>query len=86
MDRPQARALQRLGVDRRKLLLLGDLDPEPIEKRIIRDPFDQDAAVFTASYDRIDRCLRALADQLELSRAQTSPTPARSVTGKQGSA
>ncbi len=38
------------------IVLLGDLDPEPIEKRAIRDPYDQTLEVFEAVYARIDRC------------------------------
>jgi protein-tyrosine-phosphatase len=40
------------------ILLLGDLDPEPIETREIRDPFDQPKGVFELSYSRIERCVR----------------------------
>ena len=39
------------------ILLLGDLDPEPIETREIRDPFDQPKEVFELSYSRIERCV-----------------------------
>ena len=45
---------------RRDILVLGDLDPWPIETRTIRDPFEQPAEVFEASYARIDRCLDEL--------------------------
>jgi protein-tyrosine-phosphatase len=39
------------------VLLLGDLDPGPIETREIRDPFDQPREVFEESYSRIERCV-----------------------------
>ncbi len=46
------------------VLLLGDLDPAPIHRRTIRDPIEQPEEVFEAVYDRIDRCVRALAAEL----------------------
>jgi len=46
------------------IVLLGDLDPEPIDTRAIRDPVEQPEDVFEAVYDRIDRCVRVLAETL----------------------
>ena len=45
---------------RANVIVLGDLDPEPITRRAIRDPVEQPASVFDESYARIDRCLRML--------------------------
>jgi protein-tyrosine phosphatase len=42
-------------------LLLGDLDPEPIEKRAIRDPWGQSLPIFSEVFARIDRCAAVLA-------------------------
>jgi protein-tyrosine phosphatase len=42
------------------VLVLGDLDPEPIETRTILDPYSRTEAAFERSYTRIDRCLREL--------------------------
>jgi len=57
---------QALGVKRlfstTAIIVLGDLDPLPDGGRLIVDPVDQARAVFAASYDRIDRCVGALAD------------------------
>lgn len=64
MDPGQAQRVRAMGVAAGRVLVLGDLDPVPIRKRAIRDPFEQEAAVFSATFDRIDRCLRALADEL----------------------
>jgi protein-tyrosine phosphatase len=50
------------------VVVLGDLDPEPIARRTIRDPWDGDDAVFDESYARIVRCLD------ELTRAVAGPT------------
>lgn len=64
MDRHQAANLissyPRLGT----LVVLGDLDPEPITRRTITDPFGQTEKVFDESYARIDRCLDTLVDAL----------------------
>jgi hypothetical protein len=42
------------------VLVLGDLDPEPIATRHIWDPINQRSAVFEETYERIDRCLDVL--------------------------
>jgi protein-tyrosine-phosphatase len=59
----------RFGRTERDVLILGDLDPQPIETRIIRDPVRQPLAVFEQTYARIERCVR------ELARAITAVTP-----------
>jgi protein-tyrosine phosphatase len=46
---------------RGRVVLLGDLDPRPVTRRTIPDPVEQPAEVFRACYDRIDRCVGALA-------------------------
>lgn len=46
-------------------IVLGDLDPEPIDRRTIVDPYDQSDEVFEAVYERIDRCCRVLVEALE---------------------
>jgi len=43
------------------VVVLGDLDPEPIEGRTIVDPWNCDESVFRSSYGRIDRCAEELA-------------------------
>ncbi len=43
------------------VLVLGDLDPEPIDTREIRDPWGAEEEVFDSSYERIDRCVGTLA-------------------------
>jgi protein-tyrosine phosphatase len=52
------RALGRHGVP---TVVLGDLDPEPVKRRTIRDPWGQDPAVYQRVFDRLDRCLGELA-------------------------
>jgi hypothetical protein len=43
------------------VLILGDLDPEPVETRGIVDPYGRDAGVLAASFARIERCTGVLA-------------------------
>jgi protein-tyrosine-phosphatase len=43
-----------------RIVLLGDLDPGPIDTRTVRDPIFQPVQVFEETYDRIDRCVREL--------------------------
>jgi protein-tyrosine-phosphatase len=73
----------RLGND---VLLLGDLDPEPIETREIRDPVEQPKEVFDLSYSRIERCVEELVRAVSIS-AQHLPSrgaPARSQRDQDG--
>ncbi len=63
MDARQQREVCRLyGRSVTSVLVLGDLDPEPIDTRAIRDPWGQSEEVFDSSYARIDRCLRAFVE------------------------
>ena len=72
MDPAQQRAVcGNFGRWRTDVVVLGDLDPEPILARAIRDPVEQPASVFEESYSRIDRCLRTLASVM------SSVAPAR---------
>jgi len=65
MEPGQARRIQAMfGVDPEALLVLGDLDPLPIETRAIRDPVLQPVEVFEECYARIDRCVAVLADAI----------------------
>lgn len=65
MSAEQARAIRRLsGPEPPTILVLGDLDPLPIDARTIRDPWSESADVFDASYARIERCVRELASHL----------------------
>ena len=55
--------LSRFGADPGRVWILGDLDPQPIERRTIRDPIDQSEEVFETVYDRIDRCIAVIASR-----------------------
>jgi len=60
MSPDQERVVRRVGRTKITTLILGDLDPEPVEERTIVDPMGQRDAVFDASYDRIARCIRVM--------------------------
>ena len=58
MSAEQERAIRRLTG--KKVLVLGDLDPESIRERTIMDPWGGSDDDFDASYTRIERCVREL--------------------------
>jgi protein-tyrosine-phosphatase len=60
MDGRQARDLKTAYADIGSVIVLGDLDPQPITRRAIVDPFGRSEQVFDESYARIDRCLDTL--------------------------
>ncbi len=61
MDSTQRRAIRdRFGRADGDVLVLGDLDPQPIHARAIRDPVNQPLTVFEETYARIERCAREL--------------------------
>jgi protein-tyrosine-phosphatase len=65
MEPEQQRAVcERFGRRSRDVIVLGDLDPAPIQARTIRDPIEQGPDVFEASYTRIEDCVRELARAL----------------------
>jgi protein-tyrosine-phosphatase len=62
MSADQERALrERFGRQRAHLVVLGDLDPMPIRRRTVVDPWGREEHVFDECYARIDRCVRELA-------------------------
>ncbi len=72
MDKLQARALRDLfGCDVRDVIVLGDLDPEPIETRMIQDPIEQSKEVFERCYSRINRCVGQLVQAVADHAART---------------
>ena len=59
---PEQAAAVRASFTREALVVvLGDLDPLPIESRTIRDPWGCGDEVFASSFARIERCVQALA-------------------------
>lgn len=44
----------------RRVVILGDLDPEPIADRAVPDPVNQALDAFRSAYARIERCVEAL--------------------------
>lgn len=61
MSEEQARGIRARVAPSTFVLMLGDLDPRPVNRRTILDPWGQSDAAFAESYDRIDRCVRELA-------------------------
>jgi protein-tyrosine phosphatase len=62
MERGQGEALRRLWHSNGcPVLVLGDLDPNPIDTRQIEDPVEQSREIFERSYSRIERCVQELA-------------------------
>jgi protein-tyrosine-phosphatase len=62
MSPEQAIAIRWRGVPNDvPVVVLGDLDPLPVESRSIVDPWGCDEQTFRASYERVDRCIVALA-------------------------
>ena len=60
------------GCNSRDVVLLGDLDPEAIEMREIRDPNEQPKEVFESSYSRIERCVGELVRSMPFNTTQVS--------------
>ncbi len=63
------------GREGRAVLVLGDLDPDPVTGRSIADPVEQPESAFEDSYARIDRCVDTLVGALFAStRASRAPS------------
>jgi protein-tyrosine phosphatase len=61
MDPTQRRLVcERFGRWPTEVLVLGDLDPAPVETRTIRDPVNESQEVFDQVYERIARCVHEL--------------------------
>lgn len=77
MEPRQKTALARHeGYDGGRIIVLGDLDPQPIRKRVILDPFGQTIEAFRRSYDRVDRCMEAFIDAFAFPTKQPGAAPA----------
>jgi protein-tyrosine phosphatase len=82
MEPEQARELaDRFGVPAGQVLVLGDLDPDPIDIRSVTDPMLKPRDVFIDAYDRIERCaavlgrlLRRAAARQPAQRVEAGPT------------
>jgi protein-tyrosine phosphatase len=73
MEAHQAQAVMaRRPAAEGRVIVLGDLDPEPISAREIVDPYGEGRAAFDACYERIDRCVGALARALAETTARPS--------------
>ena len=62
MDVKQRRRVAReTGRRKRDIVVLGDLDPAHIVRRVVQDPYGHPREVFERVFDRIDRCVDVLA-------------------------
>lgn len=69
MDIGHARRLKRdIRVPWERMIALGDLDPQPIQSRTVRDPEGCAVEVFEDVYDRIARCSDSLVTTLLVRR------------------
>lgn len=73
MDQQLGRAV--VARQARAVVVLGDLDPDPMAVRGIRDPFGRGQVAFDECYDRIDRCIASFVDAFVSGRWET-PEPA----------
>jgi protein-tyrosine phosphatase len=65
MEPVQLRVIhQRFGAPAARSLVLGDLDPLPPSRRAIQDPWRGTGDDVVAAYDRIQRCIRILAQAI----------------------
>jgi protein-tyrosine phosphatase len=80
MSEEQRRSIRRdFGREEGGVVVLGDLDPLPIDLRTLRDPWRQPERVFEESYDRIDRCIREMV--AALAGSAVLPEPAGAARG-----
>ena len=74
MDAAQRRRLSRMtGRARGDIIVLGDLDPVRIVRRVVQDPYGHPAPVFERVFDRVERCVTQLADAVSVA-GRTSPS------------
>jgi protein-tyrosine phosphatase len=65
MEEPHRRTIrERFGRGAKDVLMLGDLDPQPVASRAIEDPVQQGPEVCDRVYARIERCVVQLAKAL----------------------
>jgi protein-tyrosine phosphatase len=69
MDAEQARHLTRMfPINRARIIVAGDLDPQSGASRGIADPWGRSRDVFESSFDRLDRCAATLVSTLQTAR------------------
>ena len=74
MEAQQASRLKaRFGHRGVNILVLGDLDPLPVSRRTITDPWGASDHVFDASYGRIERCVQELVQLVAAVASRADP-------------
>jgi protein-tyrosine phosphatase len=82
MDARQQRMVcERFGRAPSDVIVLGDLDPEPIATRAIHDPVDQPLEAFEESYGRIERCVEVFIGALPLPAPMSGPRVTQHTSG-----
>jgi len=67
MDQSQGRTIcAHFGRHPQDIVLLGDLDPAPIERRAMPDPVTRPLAEFQSCYERIARCVQEMVKVITL--------------------
>lgn len=56
----RSRLRREAGAVPARVLVLGDLDPEPVDSRVVRDPWGESREVYDQVFRRLDRCLEVL--------------------------
>jgi protein-tyrosine-phosphatase len=73
--RQKTKIMQEYGAPAERIFVLGDLDPEAIERRTIRDPWKKPDSLLADSYARIDRCIAELVRRLPGAREGADVEP-----------
>ncbi len=63
-ERQQQLVCDRFGRARGDVVILGDLDPQPVTSRGIEDPVEQSVEVCRRAYGRIERCVTEVVNAL----------------------
>ena len=79
MSEEQKRTIRdRFGYPSRRLVVLGDLDPQAGERRTLIDPWNRPVEVLISAADRIERCVQVLVEELAAGAVVGSAPPATS--------
>jgi protein-tyrosine phosphatase len=65
--------LRRFACRPEQVAVLGDLDPLPIKRRAVQDPYGHPDSVFKQVYARIERCMHALVCGIEGGELRRTP-------------
>jgi protein-tyrosine phosphatase len=76
MDSAQRSHVARVfGVSPARIIVAGDLDPEPSATRAIADPWGKSLEAFAESFDRLDRCAATISTLMQYSHPSSRTPP-----------